>query len=60
MATDSLDGVVALDVDVTAGGDGQVETGMNTQCGQHVVEERNSRLDVAHTRAVKIDREFNA
>src|ERR1700742_3942918 len=47
-----LDGVVALDLDVALGLDGQVEAGVGAKRGQHVVEERHAGVDVHDAGAV--------
>ena len=50
-----LDRVVALDLDVPAGGDGQIEAGVAAQRGEHVVEEGNPGLDGDRTGAVEVE-----
>ena len=41
-----LDGVVPFDLDVAFGAHGQVEAGVGAQCGEHVVVERDTGVDV--------------
>ena len=49
-----LDGVVRLDLDVTLGAHGQIETGVGAERGEHVVEERHAGVDVDDAGAVEV------
>ncbi len=49
-----LDGVVPFDLDIALGAHGQVEAGMSAQCGQHVVVERHTGVDVDLPGAVEV------
>ena len=50
-----LDGVVTLDLHITAGGHGQVEARVSAECGEHVIEERHTGVDRDRTGAVQIE-----
>ena len=50
-----LDGVVSFDFDVALGAHAEVEAGMRAQRGQHVVVERDTRVDVDLPGAVEVE-----
>ena len=50
-----LHGVVRINVDVTVGVHRQVEAAVRAEGGEHVVKERQPRVDVSAPRAVQVD-----